>query len=363
MSRWVAGGGGGIVTPAGIGAPAVFNIKSPSYGAVGDGTTDDAPAIQAAINAAITAGGGIVWFPAGSYLIGSTIQVYNASNVLFQGQGILLNNVSNAPMVRVRNSSYCGTAPTLQWIGQWRSNSIALELDGSLYGDFTVRGDQWPTGINAITSASATQNTAFNDLVLDIANGIKGIVFQGSGPHFASNNRINRITWGSAGSGSPIGIDFQKYADTNLCRWAYISLNVAGAIGVIYNSASPTTDQQVYECHFDELILEGYAAGTIGIKGNLTSNFGARSSFVRYRLSGSSLPTLSIAADSDIVFRDSTDGSNAYVSRVQTSAHGVTAARPTASTVGKGVLFFDDTLNKPIWSTGAAWVDATGATV
>lgn len=40
-----------------------------------------------------------------------------------------------------------------------------------------------------------------------------------------------------------------------------------------------------------------------------------------------------------------------------------TGSRPTASSVGAGATVFDTTLNKPIWSTGSAWVDATGATV
>lgn len=40
-----------------------------------------------------------------------------------------------------------------------------------------------------------------------------------------------------------------------------------------------------------------------------------------------------------------------------------TAARPSASTRGKGAQLFDETLNKPIWSNGSAWVDASGATV
>ena len=39
------------------------------YGAVGDGVANDQPAIQAAINAANTQGGGIVYFPVGTYLI------------------------------------------------------------------------------------------------------------------------------------------------------------------------------------------------------------------------------------------------------------------------------------------------------
>lgn len=40
-----------------------------------------------------------------------------------------------------------------------------------------------------------------------------------------------------------------------------------------------------------------------------------------------------------------------------------TGNRPTANTAGAGASVFDTTLGKPIWSTGSAWVDATGATV
>lgn len=40
---------------------------------------------------------------------------------------------------------------------------------------------------------------------------------------------------------------------------------------------------------------------------------------------------------------------------------GTTAARPTTRSLG--YMYFDTTLGKPIWWNGAAWVDATGATV
>lgn len=46
----------------------VIDVKAPPYSAKGDGTTDDTAAIQAAINAAGAAGGGVVYFPAGVYL-------------------------------------------------------------------------------------------------------------------------------------------------------------------------------------------------------------------------------------------------------------------------------------------------------
>jgi len=47
----------------------IINVKA--YGATGDGSTDDATAIQAAIDAANTAGGGNIYFPTGTYNFGS----------------------------------------------------------------------------------------------------------------------------------------------------------------------------------------------------------------------------------------------------------------------------------------------------
>jgi len=56
----------------------VFDVKA--YGAVGDGSTDDTAAIQSAIDAANTAGGGIVWFPKGNYkLVTNPIKLYSGS--------------------------------------------------------------------------------------------------------------------------------------------------------------------------------------------------------------------------------------------------------------------------------------------
>src|SRR5882757_11466273 len=46
-------------------APASFNVRA--YGAKGDGATLDTAAINAAIDAAAAAGGGTVYFPAGTY--------------------------------------------------------------------------------------------------------------------------------------------------------------------------------------------------------------------------------------------------------------------------------------------------------
>lgn len=71
------------------GAGPYFNVRA--YGAVGDGTTDDSGAIQAAINAAInTTFAGIgctVFFPTGKYYVATGL-TNTASGVTFMGEGI-----------------------------------------------------------------------------------------------------------------------------------------------------------------------------------------------------------------------------------------------------------------------------------
>lgn len=50
-----------------------YNVKD--YGVKGDGVTDDTAAIQALINLVITAGGGVLFFPRGVYLISATLNM------------------------------------------------------------------------------------------------------------------------------------------------------------------------------------------------------------------------------------------------------------------------------------------------
>jgi polygalacturonase len=74
-------------TKDGASAPAFFDVRT--YGATGDGKTLDTVAVNKAIEAAAAAGGGVVLFPAGSYLCFSIQLKSNVHLHLEQGSAII----------------------------------------------------------------------------------------------------------------------------------------------------------------------------------------------------------------------------------------------------------------------------------
>lgn len=98
-----------------------INVKDPQFGALGDGSVDDAPAIQRAIDFAKTrqanpfaAYVATVYFPAGYYLINSPINLTGANGIWLVGDGgsylntIILGNTGSRPMFDFSGSSQSG---------------------------------------------------------------------------------------------------------------------------------------------------------------------------------------------------------------------------------------------------------------
>jgi hypothetical protein len=66
----------------------IFNVKD--YGALGDGSTDDAVAVQTAVTAVLASStGGVLYFPSGTYIIGTQITIPNtaAKFLVMRGDG------------------------------------------------------------------------------------------------------------------------------------------------------------------------------------------------------------------------------------------------------------------------------------
>lgn len=122
----------------GAGGEAVFvNVKT--EGAKGDGTTDDRSAIQAAINTAATAGGGVVFFPAGTYKLGGALEL--KEKVTLKGVGpaskLELNNTVNTDVIKSAGVGAGGADFTIiedLWIDGNKANNATggcgVNLDG-----------------------------------------------------------------------------------------------------------------------------------------------------------------------------------------------------------------------------------------
>jgi hypothetical protein len=109
MGMTAVGLGVGLAYP-GVAAAATiaqYNVQSSPYEARGDGTTDDSRAIQEAIDAANRAGGGTVYFPAGTYAITRTLTLY--SRIYLVGAGVDATRIQLRPEANtdlIKSSGY-----------------------------------------------------------------------------------------------------------------------------------------------------------------------------------------------------------------------------------------------------------------
>ena len=86
-----------LVPPIPVFADEVTQLNVRDYGAVGDGQTDDRAAIQAAIDAAATgSGGGVVQFPAGTYLVEEIVVLKSNITLTLDQNATILNGINQA---------------------------------------------------------------------------------------------------------------------------------------------------------------------------------------------------------------------------------------------------------------------------
>lgn len=108
---------------------AVIDAKA-VYGATGDGTTDDRPALQAAIDAAAAAGGGTVFLPRG---------IYRTGDALVLKTGVYLRG-SGATFWPFRfPSPQCSIKPTATFAGECVISMLGADITGAAGNEGNVR--------------------------------------------------------------------------------------------------------------------------------------------------------------------------------------------------------------------------------
>lgn len=158
------------------------------YGAVGDGTTNDTAAIQAALNS-LTAGG-TVWFPQGTYLV-STLTIPNTG-----ARGISL--------VGAGSWTWSGITPTgptkIKANGASPIFTVPAPSSGTTFSNFIFDGDTTSTtAINGLASRITVTNcfaSKFTAAGVTMTEGLCQILFcvltgnTGDGLRMASDGRV-----------------------------------------------------------------------------------------------------------------------------------------------------------------------------
>ena len=143
----------GVVPLPTIGT-STFNVTT--YGAAGDGKTDDTSALQAALTAAGAAGGGVVSVPAGTYLSGP----------ISMSSGTRLDLASGAVLEMLPMASWPGTTP---FIAADNAHDIALTGAGTIEG----QGQAWWNALTATPSLTRPQEVSLSNSTRVLIRGIR----------------------------------------------------------------------------------------------------------------------------------------------------------------------------------------------
>lgn len=215
-------------TPSGTGAVARSaaskfgeTVSVKDFGAVGDGSADDAAAIQRAINA-LPSSGGIVLFPAGTYVVSATqtvsgtpchIVVSGRQNIYLCGYGAIIQSTLTAPTIgnlgdvfRISSSNNIvieGFTVTTQFtraIGSgtpsdFGCNAVTIDTSGGAAQNFSMRDVRVLSGMSllrVLPAVARMRNIIAENCTVDV--GYYGVNFQDNGDNARIENlRTNRI--------------------------------------------------------------------------------------------------------------------------------------------------------------------------
>lgn len=155
------------------GADFIYNVKRAPYSAVGDGSTDDTAAIQAALTAAASYSGGtaVVYLPEGTYKVGTSTTAGSYA-VTLSGSDLKLRGPG---MLKLAAAS--GADAVLNVSGN-RNQIDDITVDGNAAGSPTGRGDCfYITGNDNIATKVRCQNskttTGIDFLIIGDANTVE----------------------------------------------------------------------------------------------------------------------------------------------------------------------------------------------
>jgi hypothetical protein len=255
-----------------------FNVKS--FGATGNGTTNDSPNIQKTIDEAVKAhgsGGGVVWFPPGTYLLGpgprSDRGIHITAPVILAGAG------AGTPFGNPPETDHITTAGSKFFVTDTRIVPIWISGQGTVMRDLAMYhqqpdpqpGQKWePWPYNAAIFAHAADIRLEN---IFLRNPTIGVLCENTG-----RLSINRLF----GQPLQVGIQLDDLHDTikidNIHFWRYWSMDSAVS-DYLFEKAHAIKSYRNDNPLFSSISTIGYNTGFLFSKkenapeGDITSKF------------------------------------------------------------------------------------------
>lgn len=222
----------------------VYNVTN--YSVTPDDMTADHTGINSAIGDAEAAGGGVVYFPPGQYLIGGSLTI-DSPNVTLRGEGAELKATSSGVDVIVvtetndvviENLRITGTGTTD--MSGYPGDGTAIDVRQSSFVRIRNNDIHFMTGIGITVtgktptsySATATHDVWVQNNFVEYCN--QGItIFSGAKHVFVSENKVEHArTWS-------IGVDDRSTNDTvaNACENVEITNNIVKYSGMTSGSS------------------------------------------------------------------------------------------------------------------------------
>jgi hypothetical protein len=228
-----------------------FSVMDPAYGAVGNASTDDTVAIQAAYNACFAAGGGTVQFPGGhAFLITSTINT-------FYGCGHLGGSQPGSPTYALLSPVVWGGCPSggtypscnAATVDTITSITVASNVGTNVNctsGGFKYCTANFPNGLStpyyATVTATGTLPTVNQWMYLNGLTSVNGV-------------QLNRTACSVAAVGSG---NFTCLIPKRVTTGTYSDSGTATRIGVMFASSSTSSEAYSTPCnHLDFRPLSG----------------------------------------------------------------------------------------------------------
>lgn len=216
----------------------IYNPKV--YGALGDGTGNDAPFINQALTAAYAAGGGWVIVPSGVYMIGEILRIRRNTRLTLMPGAEFRRNYAGTMLLNGDSDQafggYTGHGNILVEGGLWNMRGTTSGLTGSAM----------------CISIGHAKNVTIRDLEVRDVSGYHGIELNSTDGALVDNCRF-------VGYVDPGGRDFSEAIQLDLSK----SSGVFGGFGPYDNV--PTKDIEIRSCYFGASGTAGTTAWPRGI--------------------------------------------------------------------------------------------------